>query len=194
MNKKTIIWDIDDVINNLMEEWFESEWLYNNPKSNLKYTDLKLNPPHTILGITKEDYLISLDKFRLESFHNLKPNPLIMEWFKENGSLYRHVALTSVPLSCADISANWLFNNFGTWFRSFNIIPSFRINDPVNLYDNSKAEYINWLDKGDFFIDDNQENMKGISSKIKTYLFPQPWNSSSQNFNYSVFQNFFKID
>jgi 5'(3')-deoxyribonucleotidase len=194
MNSKTIIWDIDDVLNNLMEEWLQTEWMKNNPKSDIKYTDIKSNPPHSILGITKDDYLVSLDKFRLESFHKLKPNPLIMEWFKENGSQYRHVALTSVPLSSADISAKWLFNNFGTWFRSFNVIPSPRATDPFNYYDKSKTEFLYWLNKGDYFIDDNQQNMEGVSSKIKTYLFPQPWNSSSQNFNYGIFQNFLNND
>jgi 5'(3')-deoxyribonucleotidase len=194
MNSKTIIWDIDDVLNNLMEDWLQTEWMKNNPKSDIKYSDLKSNPPHSILGIPKEDYLVSLDKFRLESFYKLKPNPLIMEWFKENGSHYRHVALTSVPLSSADISAKWLFNNFGTWFRSFNVIPSPRATDPSNYYDKSKAEFLYWLNKGDYFIDDNQQNMEGMSLKIKTYLFPQPWNSSMQNFSYQVFENFLIID
>lgn len=194
MNSKTIIWDIDDVLNNLMEEWLQTEWMKNNPKSGIKYSDLKSNPPHNILGIPKEDYLVSLDKFRIESFHKLIPNPLILEWFKENGSQYRHIALTSVPLSSADISAKWLFNNFGTWFRSFNVIPSPRATDPYNYYDKSKAEFLYWLNKGDYFIDDNQQNMEGVSSKIKTYLFPQPWNSTSQKFNYQVFENFLKIE
>ena len=177
MNKKTIIWDIDDVLNNLMQEWLQTEWLKNNPKSVIKYADLKLNPPFSILGIDKEAYLISLDKFRTESFHKLKPNPFIMEWFIEKGFQFRHVALTSVPLSCADISAKWLFNHFGTWFRSFNVIPSFRITDPRNIYDKTKAEYIDWLNKGDYFIDDSLENFINIeNSKISPILYPQPWN------------------
>ena len=140
MNSKTIIWDIDDVLNNLMEAWFKTEWLKNYPKSEIKYSDLKLNPPFSILGIDKEEYLISLDKFRTENFHKLKPNPIIMEWFKEKGFQFRHVALTSVPLSCADISAKWLFNHFGSWFRSFNVIPSPRSTDPFNFYDKSKIK------------------------------------------------------
>jgi len=182
MNSKTIIWDIDDVLNNLMEEWLQTEWMKNNPKSGIKYSDLKSNPPHNILGIPKEDYLVSLDKFRIESFHKLIPNPLILEWFKENGSQYRHIALTSVPLSSADISAKWLFNNFGTWFRSFNVIPSPRATDPYNYYDKSKAEFLYWLNKGDYFIDDSVGNFKNIDKlKIKAIIYPQPWNHA-ENF------------
>ena len=49
---KTIIWDVDDVLNDLMYSWFQEHRDLYNPDSTLKYQDITQNPPHEILGIT----------------------------------------------------------------------------------------------------------------------------------------------
>ena len=105
---KTIAWDIDDVLNDLMYLWFQS-WNTDNSASAVRYADLMENPPHGILGITMESYLKSLDTFRLSSSYlDMEPIKEVSEWFVDNGSRFRHIALTAVPLSAASVSAQWV--------------------------------------------------------------------------------------
>ena len=53
---KTVIWDVDDVLNDLMRCWFEKSWLLSHPECTLTYEDLTQNPP------SKEGYLRWLGK------------------------------------------------------------------------------------------------------------------------------------
>ncbi|HPZ06757.1 MAG TPA: hypothetical protein PL110_01470 [Candidatus Eremiobacteraeota bacterium] len=176
-----IAWDIDDVLNDLMGLWFENQWLKEYPECNLTYADLKENPPYKLLGVKKEDYLKSLDRFRLKRYlHDVVPVPEILEWFLKYGDRFRHMALTSVPLSCAHVSAFWLFKYFGNWIRTFHLVPSKREED-LPLYDYSKGEYLNWLGKVNILIDDNETNIKSADSYgIKGILMPKPWNSQTK--------------
>jgi len=174
---KTIIWDVDDVLNNLMEEWFENHWLPSHHECRLKYGDLVENPPDKLLGTTLNEYRKSLDEFRKISGSQFKPTPEVLDWFKTYGSKYRHIALSAVPLSLANISAAWVYQNFGNWIRSFNIVPSPRDTDPVFNYDLSKKDFLSWFGKGDFFIDDNLLNIKEARKiGIQSFVFPRPWN------------------
>ena len=73
---KTIAWDVDDVLNELMFYWFED--CYKNEHNNIKqnFKDLVNNPPQDILGISNDEYLKSLDRFRIsEKGRNLPQNP-----------------------------------------------------------------------------------------------------------------------
>ena len=70
---KTIVWDVDDVLNNLMQSWLETAWLPAHPACQITYRLLTENPPHHLLGISKIEYLQSLDDFRLNRFGQLKP-------------------------------------------------------------------------------------------------------------------------
>ena len=58
---KTIAWDVDDVLNNLMRAWFEEKWLIDHPECNLLYEGLTENPPHRLLETNVDNYLKSLD-------------------------------------------------------------------------------------------------------------------------------------
>ena len=176
---KTIIWDVDDVLNNLMQEWFEEHWLSSHPECKLKYEDLIENPPDKLLGITLNEYRESLDEFRKSNCAQFKPTSEVYDWFKKNGSKYRHIALTAVPLALAHISAAWVYQYFGNWIRSFHIVPSPRETDPLFKYDLSKNDFLKWFDKGDIFIDDNLNNIEGANILgLKTIIFPRPWNNS----------------
>ena len=99
---QTIVWDVDDVLNDLMRAWFTSVWKPENPDSLQSYQDIADNPPYRSLGITRAVYLASLDAFRLsdEACH-LTPNPAVLEWLRSYGDGYRHVALTARPLHSA---------------------------------------------------------------------------------------------
>lgn len=177
---KTIVWDIDDVLNELMKDWFEKKWLLDNPNSSLLYKDIIQNPPHEVLNISLQEYKDSLDAFRVEFGNQLKPVTDVLDWFKQYGSNYRHMALTAVPISLSHISAQWLFTHFGHWIRSFNIVPSPRTTDPSFQYHKTKKEFLDFFAKGDLLIDDNTGNINGAKELgIKTILFPQPWNNST---------------
>jgi hypothetical protein len=176
----TIIWDIDDTLNNLMYWWFIWFKKHNTVCRLDKYEEIVENPPYKIMGIPKERYLISIDTYRKESFYVLKPNEDIFTWFEQFGESAEHIALTSTPLDCASISAEWLFRNFGQWFRTFHIIPSDRRMQYHYQYYKNKADLIQRLNKENIiFIDDSEHNIKDVKKlklNIETYLVKQPWN------------------
>jgi 5'(3')-deoxyribonucleotidase len=176
-----IIWDIDDVLNSLTEEWLV--W-YKTENNNVLtvYTDLINNPPHDILGISKQEYLKLLDKFRRMHFSTLKPNENVLDWFHKHGDDYINIALTAVPMSFADVSVEWCLKHFGRWIRSFNFIPSPRKSDTHKVNLTSKKEYIQQIiPNAEFFIDDTLSNLHGIEEiGVKAILFPAPWNASAK--------------
>jgi 5'(3')-deoxyribonucleotidase len=176
----TIAWDIDDVLNDLMRLWFEQVWHPAHPDCLVHYKDLTENPPNNILNITQDEYLASLDSFRLsDSFMHMKPVIETKNWFVKNGDKFRHFALTSTPLIAAGVSANWVFNNFGVWIRSFHFVPSKRVGQEIPQYNEDKSEFLKLLGKVDIIVDDNESNIKKAQNLgIKGILIPRPWNSS----------------
>jgi hypothetical protein len=176
---KTIVWDVDDVLNDLTKEWFEKEWLVKHPDCSLNYFQLKSNPPNDILNISQKEYHQSLDNFRLTSGSTLKPVNEIYLWFKNYGHNYQHIVLTSTPLFYAPNSSDWIFRHFGEWIRSYNILPSSREYPSVNKSNLSKASYLKLFNVIDLFIDDNEKNISEVSqSGIDVMLMPRPWNKS----------------
>lgn len=180
----TIAWDIDDVLNDLMRCWFEEKWLPSHRECKKGYEDLKENPPHGILGISLDDYLKSLDEYRLsERYIKMKPIQGVMEWFLRYGKRFRHIALTAVPLRASSISAQWVINNFGMWIRTFHFVPSKRQHEDIPEYEKDKGDFLKWLGKVDVLIDDNIKNINSAERVgIKGILMPRPWN----NQNYTI--------
>ena len=176
---KTIIWDVDDVLNDLMYSWFQEHRDLYNPDSTLKYQDITQNPPHEILGITINEYLSSLDSFRnSEKGRNLRPTQQILDWFRKDGAKFRHVALTARPKQTIPVLADWILHHFGDWIRTLSFIPVNREGEKLPIYDECKADFLKWLGKGDYFIDDSAENVKAAEEiSITSFLFPQPWNN-----------------
>lgn len=177
---KTIAWDIDDVLNELMRSWLEKKWVIEHSDCCKDFSQITENPPHKLLGISKQEYLASLDEFRSsDQYKNLRPIPAVKNWFLDYGKFFRHIAVTSVPIHAAYASAEWLLRNFGAWIRLFYFVPSTRRGSIVPCYDRNKKDFLNWLGKADIFIDDNEANIDGCKKlKIKAILFPRPWNSS----------------
>ncbi len=94
----TIVWDVDDVLNDLMLQWFTYCWLRDRPGCTLKYGELTSNPPHAVLGISRDAYLSSLDEFRKTNRAvEMKPNGAVLEWMKQHGEKFRHIALNRAP-------------------------------------------------------------------------------------------------
>jgi len=51
---KTIAWDVDDVLNNLMKVWLEQFWQPKNVGQSPNYEEIKVNPPYQLLGVNRE--------------------------------------------------------------------------------------------------------------------------------------------
>ncbi len=177
----TIVWDVDDVLNDLMLTWWEEYWLVSHPSCSIQYTDINENPPHLILGIEKEEYLNSLDNYRLSgAISRLKPDSEILEWFKKWGCKFRHIALTATPMKTAPLMAEWVIKHFGEWIRFFSFIPSYREGILIPEYDQDKGSFLAWWKQGDIIIDDNLHHIQSAKKLgMKTFLMPQPWNNST---------------
>ncbi len=175
----TIAWDIDDVLNALMREWFNSFWRPAHPDCRLAYEEIKMNPPAPLLGVPLEEYLQSLDAFRLSGdYERMLPNPKILTWFNRYGSSYRHMALTAVPRIAAAASAAWMIKYFGDWIRTFHFVPSARAGDIPTGYESTKIECLGRLQGIDLFIDDHPGHVQAAASLgIRSFLVSRPWNS-----------------
>lgn len=175
---QTIVWDVDDVLNDLMRVWFEERWLKSHPECAVMYADITENPPHRLLGTSKSEYLRSLDEFRLsDGYQKMSPLSEVREWFLNNGLRFRHIVVTATPLVASPASSSWVFKHFSEWIRTFHFVPSRREGQDIPEYDEDKADFLRWLGKADILIDDNEENIKSaVGLGVKGLLFPRPWN------------------
>jgi len=175
----TIVWDVDDVLNDLMQQWFTHCWLKKQSECQLSYRQLTSNPPHAVLGISREEYLGSLDEFRkTQRAREMKPNGSVLEWMKQHGDGFRHIALTARPLDSAPNVAEWVMRHFGAWIRCIGFVHT-RENDQFPPYDRTKGEFLDWIKCGDIMVDDSAGNILQAQSRgLKTLLYPQPWNDS----------------
>jgi hypothetical protein len=176
---KTVIWDIDDVLNDSTRIWLEKSWLPAHPECMLKFEDLTENPPHRLLGVTREVYLESLDEFRLSPQAGaMIPDAHLLSWFRKKGSGFRHIALTARPRKTVSPAIEWMLLYFGEWFQTFSFVPAERLGEAPGHPDHDKASFLSWLGKADYFIDDNNENVKAARHLgITAYLVSRPWNS-----------------
>lgn len=169
---------MDDVLNGLMQEWFNDLKMKRSGEITINYDALSENPPHALLRMTLNQYLDSLDEFRLSGrYQQLKPNDEIMNWFNSYGHHCRHLALTAVPLTAAPISAAWVLRHFGQWIRGFHFVPSMRTTQIIPEYDRSKVDFMAWHGKIDILVDDNPEHIEAATRiGIQSIIINQPWN------------------
>jgi hypothetical protein len=178
---KTIAWDVDDVLNDLMRMWLECAWRPAHPDCAIRYDEIKENPPCDILQCTKTEYLTSLDAFRQSTIAcEMPPIPQVLEWFEQNGARARHIAITAVPLAAAHLSAAWVMRHFGRWIRTFHVLPSHRATENLPVYDHSKGEALQQWKAIDAFVDDDLKNLDLAEQLgIRTVCIPRPWNHGS---------------
>jgi ribosomal protein L16/L10AE len=178
----TIVWDVDDVLNDLMYQWFHQGWLIEHPGCGLAFTDLAQNPPHEILGVERSEYLASMDEFRrTDRATGMTPNVEALAWFHEHGHRFRHIALTARPLETAPDVASWVLRHFGAWIRCFGVVPT-RAIPGVPIYDSGKGSFLEWIAKGDVLVDDGDDNIREAAALgMKTLQIAQPWNKSQLN-------------
>lgn len=181
-----ILWDVDDVLNQLMDEWL-GFW-QNSQQFERRTTQIfqiTKNPPNQILGISIEEYLESLDEFRNSKLgRDLSPNPKVLNWFEEFGDQYVHIALTARPKETMPTQAAWVYEHFGRWIHSVVSVNPSRpgLEYPVHSVFSNKASFVQWLDKPTVLIDDSEENIRKAKKHCrKVLLFPQPWNSCTQS-------------
>lgn len=176
----TVIWDVDDILNDLMYQWFHHGWLAEHPECALDFSELSANPPHAVLGVERGVYLDSMDRFRrTQRGSRMTPNAEVLAWFRERGHLCRHVALTARPLESAPDVAWWVMHHFGAWIRCFGVVPT-RAAEGTPVYDRSKSEFLAWLGTGDVLVDDATENVRDAELLgLRTLQPAQPWNNST---------------
>jgi len=175
----TLVWDVDDVLNQLTRAWFEQAWLSTHPDCPVtESAQLTENPMHRLLGVTREEYLASLDAFRAAGYAALVPDADILAWMSRNGDKFRHVALTAVPLASASCSGEWIYRHWGRWIRSIHVVPSPRTGQEAPSWDASKVEYLRWFGHADVvLIEDNPVACAAaVAAGFSALRVPQPWN------------------
>ena len=151
-----------------------------HPGARVAFDDLAENPPEGVLGMSRSDYLGSLDDFRHDPRCAVQPaRSEVLDWFRREGDRARHVALTAVPLHAADASAAWVIRNYGRWIRCLGVVPSPRPGDPAqDIAD--KGEWLDWFGGVDLFVDDSEVNVADARERgVGAILFPQPWNAAA---------------
>lgn len=178
----TIAWDVDDVLNNLMEAWLAEAWKPIHPECKIPYSAITENPPHRLLDASERDYLASLDTFRLsDRARTLKPNPAVAEWLSDYGSEYHHIALTARPLESASQAAEWTLRHFHSYIRTFAVVP-LRRSASAPEYHRDKSDFMRWFGKIDVLVDDSQENIRAArDAGVHGILYPQPWNGAKDS-------------
>lgn len=178
----TIVWDVDDVLNDLMLQWFTHCWLPERPECKTAYQGLTANPPHEVLGISLDEYLKSLDAFRSTArAREMEPNAAVLDWMERHGAKFRHIGLTARPLGTAPQVAEWVMQHFGAWVRCFGVVHT-RVGDQFPAYDRTKGEFLDWVKCGDIMVDDSTENIRQAQSRgLKTLVYPQPWNGCTSS-------------
>lgn len=176
---RTIVWDVDDTLNDLMRVWLEKWFLPRHRSVKASYAGITENPPHGLLGVTLAQYQRSLDAFRLSGYYAaMPPAPSALRWFRSHGHKFRHIALTAVPLAAAHESSAWVFRHFGRWIRTFHVVPSPRSDFRARDYDAHKADFIKRLDRCDVFVDDSPANLAPAARLgVRCVLAPRPWNA-----------------
>jgi FMN phosphatase YigB (HAD superfamily) len=174
----TIAWDVDDVLNDLTRVWFDRVWRPAHPESTVRYEQLTANPPHECLGTTRQEFLRSLDAFRLAYFDALEPSAAVLAWLARHGADCRHVAFTAAPRRVAPLSAAWVLRHFGDWIRVFAFVPSPRDDDRLPRA-GGKGEALEWLTGIDVLVDDSPVNVAAARAAGRAaVLVPRPWNSA----------------
>ncbi|MBE6384170.1 MAG: hypothetical protein E7048_00735 [Lentisphaerae bacterium] len=181
MNPPLLMWDIDDVLNDLIGLCTVTTAQKLCP--GIKPEDIKSNPPLREYGCSREEYLQLLDNCRAQYLYSQPPRREVMAFFQEWGNCFRSVTLSSAPMTTAPRSAEWVLRHFGAWIQSTLFVPSPRKTVTVrSCCFASKADAVLALDG--ILIDDMPVNVEKVrEAGGKAFCFPAPWN---ENRNISI--------
>lgn len=178
--KPTVVWDVDDVLNDLMAAWLTQIWSPSHPDAAVAFADLRENPPHELLGIDLGEYLASLDRFRTgDGYAAQSPNSSILAWLEINGGRCHNVALTATSLRAAPASSAWVLRHFGRWIREFAFIPATRPGEELPVYDVDKGAWLARTATQTILVDDSPKNLADAAAAGAVGVcWPRPWNGS----------------
>ena len=176
-----VVWDVDDVLNNLMASWLEQVWVPAHPDHPVACAQVLANPPHEQLGIDRGAYLASLDDFRTgDRYAGMPPNPRILAWLEANGERCYHVALTATAFRAAPSTSAWVLRHFGRWIREFAFVPADRPGEDLPRFDADKGAWLARLRGPALLVDDAPANLRAATAVgVATVRWPQPWNGAS---------------
>lgn len=176
MKKRLLLWDIDDVLNDLERLCIETT--AQRLKPGLKFENVKNNPPLPELECSLDQYREILDECRDKYLYEQLPRREVLEFFQKNGDSFRSMTLSSAPMALAPRSAEWVLRHFGSWIQGTVFVPSprktFTIGSPLF---SSKAEAVTAL--GGILIDDMPINVEAVrKAGGEALYFPAPWNEN----------------
>jgi hypothetical protein len=146
-----------------------------------EYHQLTVNPPHELCGMSINEYLQSLDHFRLSlRASQMEVRQPVLSWFMSQGHRFEHHVLTARPRTTVSAAAEWVFSRLGTWVRHFHFVPAVRADDPLPDSGDSKSRVISSIGGSDYFVDDLESNISQSQHLVRHCLtVPQPWNRQS---------------
>lgn len=175
---KTIIWDVDDTLNNFRFDWF----LHNKEElkkidHDISYDYFNIKNPYNILNDNKDTFIKSLKDFKNYNHFKITVNKEIYNWFYKYGKNYNHIILTKCSKDYFEFAVNFVNKYFGKWIQSYNYISGNK-KDNLNEF-LTKAEFIKkYFKEIKYFIDDSEKNCKQVEELgIKTFCPKQPWNN-----------------
>ena len=172
-----LIWDIDDVLNDLMRLFCSTVAQRIEPGITAGEL-LTENPPLTRLGCRLDEYRALLDECREKFLFNSLPSEEVRTFLRVHGGSFRSLALSSCPMNMAPRSAEWVLRHFGLWIQGVIFVPSPRSKIIVGSYlYRSKAEAVSEL--GGILIDDAPVNVEAVrKAGGRALYFPAPWNEN----------------
>jgi hypothetical protein len=106
------------------------------------------------------------------------PDNYLINWFGQHGVQFRHIALTARPRKTVFTAIDWVLKYFSEWFQTFSFVPAERYGEPPGHPDRDKNDFLSWLGKADYFIDDHPGNVTAAQKLgIAAFLVARPWNS-----------------
>jgi FMN phosphatase YigB (HAD superfamily) len=178
--RPTVVWDVDDVLNDLLAAWLAQVWASEHADRPIAYADVRANPPHEFLRIERGAYLASLDDFRTGGgYAAMAPNPRVLAWLEANGERCHHVALTATAFRAVPTTAAWVLRHFGRWIREFAFVPAERPGETLPRYDEDKGAWLARRGVTVVLVDDGLGNLASAAAAgAATVRWPQPWNGA----------------
>jgi hypothetical protein len=168
-----VVWDVDDVLNELTSAFLATTELMPMLGSCASEAEEYVLSS----GISRIEYLASLDRFRLDHYDELTVNPQVLSWFTSQGADYDHLALSMTPMLAAPKVASWVLSHLGTWIRGFMFVPSPRESWPNPLPPQTKGDFLRRLAAPVVFVDDSLGNIKDAQTAgFLSLRFPTLWN------------------
>ena len=176
MSLPLILWDVDDVLNDLTRLCAENVLPRHYP--GCEWNVFRHNPPLPELGCSREEYVVYLDECREKFTGTMVPQPEVLEFFQEHGRKFKSLALSAAPMTMAPRSAEWVLRHFGQWIQGVLFVPSPRQGYLVqSAMFSSKAEAVRML--GGILVDDAPGNIGPVlADGGRALAFPAPWNEN----------------